>query len=195
MKSPISRSALVLLLGSLHMGAAIANPFEGVQEKTYCLRDICIGDPLSSHPQVQNVLAAGGRLTENPCKVNPLGYTGQFEADGVQWEIGVMNDPGRQGKPVGEYYRISSVQANLKTPLTIDQYNALGQQLIQRMGLSREGMRDIQSSYQGLGPRKIILQRWKEATKLYLYAINFDPTEIRAYEDAPGCKRATAPDL
>lgn len=195
MHSIFRRVAIAFFLGSLHLSAATASTFEGVQDSTYCLRGVCLGAPLSTLPTVQKALAGGGRLTENPCVENVLTYTVPFDADGVELKVTVVNDPDRQGKPVGEYYRVAHVKTTLKTPLPTDQYQTIRTQLLERMLMPKGGVLDIETSFVGFGRRRIILRTWPEAFDLYLDGIYLNQDELRQFQNAPGCKPAPAPDI
>jgi hypothetical protein len=190
------RNALVPVLGALAMNAATAaSPFEGVDAKKYCLKQICLGDPLSSVPEVLKGLAAGNRLAVNPCAYTPLFYNLPFDASGTKYRISVVNDSDLLGRPVGEYYRIVAVQVTFDKALTNADRLALEQELRSRMQLNSDGRRNIVSSYKGLWPREIVLKSWPDSFEVYVdtKALGFD--EIRAYEDAPGCKANKKPDL
>ncbi len=189
------RRALVPVLGALVMNSATANPFEGVDANKYCLSNVCLGAPLSSMPEALKDLAAGNKLAANPCKLNYLSYYGSFDASGRKFQLGIINDPSLLGKPVGEYYRIASVIVLFEKPLTSADTIALDQELKSRMQLNSEGRRNIVSSYKGLMPRQIVLSSGLRAFEVKIERSPLDFDEIRAYEDAPGCKADKKPNL
>ncbi len=185
---------LLPVLGYLAANQAIANPFEGVEPNKYCLKQVCLGAPLSSLPDVLKALTAANKLPANPCDYHGASYEGPFDSTGTKFRVSVMNDPSLQGGPIGEYYRISRVQVVFDKPLSIDDRNALDQELKTRMGLNKEGHRDIVSSYKGLRPRLIDLSRWEDSFAVEIDIRTRDPEEVRAYQSAPGCN-AKKPDL
>ena len=188
-----ARNAVVVLLGSLGANWAVATtPFEGIEPNAYCLKNICIGAPISSVPDVVKALTASKKLDANPCRINPLSYRSKPDAEGISFSLSVINDPSMQDKPIGEYYRIVRVQAEFPKALSNADSYALIQELKARMGLSKEGRRDIVSSYKGLMPRSIQLRSWPDAIQ-----IEFDTghTDHWLYEQAPGCRADKKPDL
>ena len=186
--------ALFPLLGALAMNPATANPFEGVDANKYCLKQICLGAPLSSLPDVLKALTAANKLPANPCDYQSASYESPFDQTGMKLRVSVLNDPSLQGRPVGEYYRISRVQVVFDKPISAEDGNALDRELKARMGLNNEGYRDIVSSYKGLAPRLIELFRWEKSFAVGINIRGRDPEEVRAYESASGCN-AKKPDL
>lgn len=184
---------VVVLIGSLAANLAVATtPFEGIKPNAYCLKQICIGAPISSVPDAVEALTASKRLVANPCRINPLSYQSPPDAEGISFSLSVINDPSMQDKPVGEYYRIVRVQAHFPKALSSADSNELIQELKARMGLSKEGRRDIVSSYKGLMPRSIQLRSWPNSIE-----VTFDTghTDHSLYEQAPGCSADKKPAL
>ncbi len=124
MQPKLLLKALFPLLGALAMNPATANPFEGVDANTYCLKQICLGAPLSSLPDVLKALTAANKLPANPCDYQTASYESPFDQTGMKFRVSVMNDPSLQGRPVGEYYRISRVQVVFDKPISAEDGNA-----------------------------------------------------------------------
>ncbi len=187
MQFKLQPKALLPLLGALAMNPAAANPFEGVEPGKYCLKQVCLGAPLSSLPEALKALTAANKLPANPCDMHSAGFDGPFDESGARISVSVVNDPSLLGKPLGEYYRISRVQVFFDKPLSHDDGNALHRELITRMQLNNEGHRNIVSSYKGLAPRTIDLSRWDTSFEVMLRIGPRDVEENRAYMNAPGC--------
>lgn len=193
MQNKLARNVVVVLLGSLAANSAVATtPFEGVEPNAYCLKKICIGAPISSVPDAVKALTASKKLDANPCRINPLSYRSSPDAEGISFSLSVINDPTMQDKPVGEYYRIVSVQVDFPKALSNADSYALIQELKARMGLSKEGRRDIVSSHLGLMPHFIQLRSWPDAIQI---VFDTGATDHGLYAQAPGCRADKKPDL
>ena len=129
-------SAAVLLVAVFSVANAADDDVYGIPGKQFCLKDVCIGDPLSKFPEGLASLKAKKEFTDPLCKRGRHSWYTAANKAGERYYIQVTNIPGMAGKGVGEYYRVDSVNFYYGSELTQPDQKELMTTLNKRMELS-----------------------------------------------------------
>lgn len=113
--------------------AALENVF-GIPTKTYCLKDVCIGDALSEHEA-----KAVSKLQKHDfpnCNGTSFSFRTKKAADGSTYMIGLHAAPALAGSDYSTYYRVSSVSYDFGKNLPQSGQDELADTLGKRMNLT-----------------------------------------------------------
>ncbi len=146
-------------------GLAQAAPEDiyGIPGKTYCLKDICIGDSLAMHESKAERLPVKRLMPA--CQDVSLDMKTKKDADGGYYLVYFRAAPALEGSDVNTYYRVGSISYFFKENLPDASQGELVSTLEKRMGLSRDRSAALRTG------RHVILKNGAEV-KLSVSGIN-----------------------
>jgi hypothetical protein len=124
--------------------------FDNLPAKTFCLKDICLGDSLDSLPAAfrQNIKDySDGYFSPKPLPILACGVTGSIFYDHTGEKVtnpngtlgvAVLNDQTFLDQGVGKYYRVSRISYSVSGSFRPEDVRATVRELVKRMKFTRQ---------------------------------------------------------
>ena len=125
---------LALVLSMPVLAHAAPEDIFGIPSKTYCLKDVCIGDALSDHEA--KFQRKPKRLEVPDCKEESFRFGTNKASDGSSYSITFQAVPSMAGSNYSEYYRVSSVTYHYGKDLPQGSQEELAESLGKRMNMA-----------------------------------------------------------
>lgn len=188
------RFLAAIAIASLSSNVMAAGLYE-LPPNTYCLKNICLGQPIASVPEAFNSLSAKGELKAHPCNIQYVAYSNKEHTVTIR----LINDPAFSDRDVGNYYRIYEIHVTYPRLASADS-DALRDELVKRMG-----MKEVDRTYKRIvdESRTVKLDRrvnlgmalfgkgsGGEGTETMSLSLVANGNVARLIREAPDCKAA-----